>query len=115
MFQDASLLKIAFDRLQDFKPSARENSTAKLSTYQKRLERTAQDLNNSSLDDTTLRLMLWAEMRSALDCPSAAPLSLRSASTSGSDLTSKAAKILGSLVEPETANPNSKNIDVLRR
>ena len=102
MFQDASLLKLTADRIADLNPFG-EAADEERSSYRRRLEETAARL--STMDDDTLRLMLWAELRGALDCPADVPLSIRTGMTAGADVAHRACEVLAGQLKGEAVLP----------
>lgn len=108
LFQDTSLRNLAGDRLAGINPFAAEKD-GDGRRFQERLEDTARTLHASGDTDDRLRLMLWAELREALDCRPLLPLSLRSASTATADVAWNASKILAGLVEDAPSEAGSGN------
>lgn len=92
-FQDASLLKLAKDRCSDLSGLGTDRASA-TSTYERRLTQSANELDNAAVDDATLRIMLWAELREALHCRPSLPLSIRSAGSQTADIATKTAETL---------------------
>jgi len=92
-FREASLLKLAKDRCSDLSGLGADRASA-TSTYERRLTQSANDLDNIAVDDATLRVMLWAELREALHCRPSLPLSIRSAGFQTADIATKTAAAL---------------------
>lgn len=101
-FRDSSLLNLAVDRLQDVNPLAPSRPGDARSTYQRRLETSAAELDASGDTDAVLRLMLWDELCRGLGRSTTVPLSFRSASTGTSDVAAAAADRLAGTVERRT-------------
>jgi hypothetical protein len=98
VFTDASLLNLVKDRLGDANPFSSSDEKSGSSAFQRRLEQASAKLNDSENDDGMLRLMLWAEIRDALECRPSVPLSLRAASTATADVAQAAAEVLAGIV-----------------
>ncbi len=98
VFTDASLLNLVKDRLEDANLFSSSDEKSGPSAFQRRLTQASAELNESGHDDGMLRLMLWAEIRGALQCRPSVPLSLRAASTAAADVAQAAAEVLAEIV-----------------
>ncbi len=102
VFEDASLGKLASDRLSDLAASRRDGADLNIDgAFQRRLTRTASRLMSSAACDDLLRLRLWTAIRRAFGREPALPLSTRSANIAAADIAHDAAAATGRAMEPE--------------